>query len=305
VAEASTESQRLKNAFAQAAEIASVVPESMQEAAFNRALDQLLGVSPIIDESPELGSEHKTGRKERVGRHGATPPSQASSETHAQRLIREIDRTKYPEIFSAGKVADRALRVLRLAENEHGVEWLSAPDIALILSEKFRIRTTHQAVRNGLTPLGHLVDTREEPGGVRGKITVYRIMTPGIEYLDALDANSPPVAPSPKPPGRKTAAKARSRKARPQPKTPNAADKPSRSSRRASRVGPKQALGALIGEGFFDEPRMIRAAQEQLKHRKGLTFTVQELSPALVRLLRDGRLGREQSESGQYEYRRS
>lgn len=38
-----TDPEKLKAAFTRAAEIAAVVPESMQEAAFHRALDQILG----------------------------------------------------------------------------------------------------------------------------------------------------------------------------------------------------------------------------------------------------------------------
>jgi hypothetical protein len=44
-------------------------------------------------------------------------------------------------------------------------------------------------------------------------------------------------------------------------------------------------------------------AQEQLRHKRGVRYTLQDLSPAFVRLLRDGRLDRDRNASGQYEYR--
>jgi hypothetical protein len=62
-------------------------------------------------------------------------------------------------------------------------------------------------------------------------------------------------------------------------------------------------LGELIDEGFFSQARTINEAQEQLRHKRGVRFSLQELSPAFVRLLREGRLDRERNDSGQYEYR--
>jgi len=73
--------------------------------------------------------------------------------------------------------------------------------------------------------------------------------------------------------------------------------------RAGRRRGPKTVVGELIDEGFFKEPRTIGEAQEQLRHKKGVRYTLQDLSPAFVRLLREGRLDRDRNASGQYEYR--
>jgi len=50
--------EQLKNIFKKASEIASEVPEVMQPAAFNRALDFLLSDSPIKDQLIELGTKY-------------------------------------------------------------------------------------------------------------------------------------------------------------------------------------------------------------------------------------------------------
>lgn len=42
--------------------------------------------------------------------------------------------------------------------------------------------------------------------------------------------------------------------------------------------------------------------QEQLRHKKGMRYTLQDLSPTFVRLLREGRVDRDRNDSGQYEY---
>ena len=62
-------------------------------------------------------------------------------------------------------------------------------------------------------------------------------------------------------------------------------------------------LEELIDEGFFNEPRTMAETQERLRHKKGIRYTLQDLSPTFVRLLREGRLDRDRNASGQYEYR--
>jgi flagellar biosynthesis GTPase FlhF len=227
-------------------------------------------------------------------------------------LIAKINRTNYPEIFKAPSVLDRALRVLRLAEEDFGVEFLSAPEIAQVLKDKFRLPTTHQAVRQALGARPQFVDTRQVKRGYRGRAVVaYRIMSPGAEFLDAGGTASDEETPRRAPKRRQTSRKQTSTKRQSEAGQRERANGASRQAARAtsastsrSRVGPKRALAELIAEGFFDESRTIADAKERLRHKKGLNFKVQDLSPALVRLLREGSLDREQGEGGQYEYRR-
>ena len=70
----------------------------------------------------------------------------------------------------------------------------------------------------------------------------------------------------------------------------------------SGRPGPKAAVAQLISAGYFRTPRLISTVQEELRHNRGHKYTVQELSPALVRSLREGRLRRERNKHGQYEY---
>ncbi|MDZ7624153.1 MAG: hypothetical protein U5J96_06885 [Ignavibacteriaceae bacterium] len=60
----------------------------------------------------------------------------------------------------------------------------------------------------------------------------------------------------------------------------------------------------LIGEGFFDLPKKIKEIQEYISRKLGYTFNVTHLSPNLTRLLREGKLDRDKSSDGQYEYKR-
>lgn len=283
--------EELKDAFKRAAEIAAVVPEAMQEAAFHRALDEILG-------RDEPSAKAERGRSQRRAPR-ASPDEESPAADPAQELIDEINRTAYPEVPAATKVLDRALAVLRLASRDFDVDGLTAPQIAKVLTAKFRLRTSRQAVTQAVGSAHTLVDTVK-----RGGTTVYRIMQPGEEYLDAGGSTrkgGETVAPKP--------SRRRKRKA-PQPRAPaSRAEKPDGEERgettiprRSRRRGPKTMLSELIDEGFFSQSRTISDAQQQLRHKKGVRFTLQDLSPAFVRLLREGRFDRDRNESGQYEY---
>ena len=281
----------LKTAFKHAAEIAAVVPESMQEAAFHRALDQILGVAA------EEATAPKGSTRRRSSSQAASSPAQAESDEAAARLIERINRTAYPEIASASKVLDRALALLRLASRDFNIDGLTAPEIARVLTEKFRQRTTRQAVTQALSAAHTLVDT-----GRRGRTTVYRIMQPGEDYLDAGGSQSQAAE-------RRTGPSRRGR--RRQPKSSPAGTSRTKTetkttatprARGVRRRGPKTVVGELIDEGFFSEPRTMAETQEKLKHKKGMRFTLQDLSPTFVRLLREGRLDRDRNDGGQYEY---
>jgi hypothetical protein len=280
-----TDPEKLKEAFKRAADVAAVVPETMQEAAFHRALDQILG-----------GGEEPAARSQGGRRRGERAAEKAVATDPAKQLIDEINRTAYPEIASATKVRDRALAVLRLAKRDFEIDGLTAPEIAKVLTNKFRQRTSRQAVTQALGAAHAMVDTR-----TRGRTTVYRIMQKGEDHLDRggdQDRAS------------ETGQVASTRRRRRKPKPGRRAKAGAKTSgqklattRTTRRRGPKTALGELIDEGFFSQARTINDAQEQLRHKKGIRFTLQELSPAFVRLLRDGRLDRDRNASGQYEYR--
>jgi hypothetical protein len=62
------------------------------------------------------------------------------------------------------------------------------------------------------------------------------------------------------------------------------------------------ATTRLVSEGFFKERRVIGAIVEHMKENEGRRYKANEISPALLRLLRDKKLLRAKNEDGQYEY---
>ena len=123
----SLDPEELKDAFKRAAEIAAVVPASMQEAAFHRALDQILGGGG--EPGAQTTVARRQGRRARPAATDETPDS-------AKQLIDGINRTAYPGIASATKVLDRVLAVLELAKRDFDIDGLTAPEIAKVLDRK-------------------------------------------------------------------------------------------------------------------------------------------------------------------------
>jgi hypothetical protein len=166
----------LKELFRQAAAIASQVPENMQEAAFNRALD-LLTVETPLDRSADPTAQPRK-RPKKVPAHTES----ITQDSLAGQLLSEIDSTQHPEVKSAAKVLDRSLAVLQIARTHHSVDGLTPADIATILTEKFRIGTTKAAISMALGQATALVNRTPQGQGF-----LYRIMGPGEEYLTRLN----------------------------------------------------------------------------------------------------------------------
>jgi len=165
----------LKDIFRQAAEIAAQVPESMQEAAFNRALDLLTG-EPTTETAPT--TRPRSPKSKPKSTKSAPSGADAAAAGSAATLIEQIDSTQHPGVRAASKVLDRALMVLQIALSEHEIDGLAPAEIARILTDKFRIGTSDAAVRMALGNATNLVNRVP-----RGRGFVYRIMGPGDDYL--------------------------------------------------------------------------------------------------------------------------
>lgn len=292
------QTDRLAEIIKRAAELAELVPEGLREAAFNRAFDQLTvgGETGQRGDSPGASKTRRSARTAR--RSGSKPQSpSADAEDPAGVLISSVSRTDHPEIGKARRSLDRALYVLRIAEAEHGIDGMTAPQIAKVLTDKFRQRVSRQAINQALDAAGDYVDRTPTSKGV-----VYRLMQPGENYLDAGGAD----AGDEKSPSSKTGRRSGRRRATPKPRAekvePKTAGNTGSTARKRSGRGPKQLIEELVAEGFFSEPRPMGAIQERLRHKKGALFKPTDLSPALVRLLRQGTLDRERNASNQYEY---
>ena len=271
----------LKELFRQAAEIAAEVPESMHDAAFNRALDLLLQKQGLAAPEPD---DRRPKRR--------TPPiGEPDDRDPIDLLMDRLDRTRHPEITHATKVLDSSLFLLRACRDEHDVDGLNPVQIARILTEKFRIRTAKNAVSMALSSAGDKVDRTK-----KGAAYTYRLMSSGDNYLAALSDGTGTST-------RKTAAGA-GRKSERRRKATATGEKETVSAprRQGGRPGPKRILEGLIDDGFFSDGRATGDIQEHLEKGQGRRYKATDLSPALLRLLREEKLTRGENADGQYEY---
>ena len=159
----------LKDLFKKAAEIVSEVPKNMQPVAFSHAIDILLGEAPDIKTSIKTKGEKAPPSRKVVGR---------KKDELVEQLLKDIDSTKYPIINKLDKVLERSLLVIKIANDEFKVDGLTAPQVATVLTDKFRLKTTRQAVAMVLKDAGNYVNRVPD-----GKAYKYKIMQPGDKHL--------------------------------------------------------------------------------------------------------------------------
>ncbi len=283
----------LKELFKQASEIAQQVPESMQEAAFNRAIDLLTG-----GETPEPVVEH-AGSNVKSKKKSPKQTKKKIEETPTDDLLAVIDSTQHPGVTSAKTILDRSLMVLQIALTEHGIDGLIPSTIANILTEKFRISTMSAAVSNALGKAPTLVNRVSSGSGF-----LYRIMGPGEEYLAHLGETDAPTPSSQKTrPKKKASRKKVSKKKSPAKKKTKASKKGGGKTSSTKSAGPKAAVSALIDSGYFSKGRTGPEVQTYLKNKRGFNFGTDQLRLAMLRLVREEKLDRDENAEGQYEYK--
>ncbi|MCU1285877.1 MAG: hypothetical protein JWO13_2227 [Acidobacteriales bacterium] len=70
----------------------------------------------------------------------------------------------------------------------------------------------------------------------------------------------------------------------------------------SGRIGPKAALSDLIAKDYFSAAKNPSQIRDHLKHKTGTEYSPQEIAVSLVRLMRDGKLDRNQNSDNVYEY---
>ena len=278
----------LKELFKQASEIAQQVPENMQEAAFNRAVDLLTG-----EITPSFKNKIDTPKGKKKATKKTKTNNNDDSETD---LISDIDSTQHPGIRTASKALDQSLMVLQIALSDHGVDGLTPSQIAKILTEKFRVSATNDAVSKALGRATSLVNRVSVGQGY-----LYKIMGPGEDYLAHLSDDNHETPTSTKSSIKKKTKKKSNKK---KSKKKKVASK-KKTSASKGKAGPKAAISTLIDSGFFSKGRTGPEVQIYLKNKRALNYDTDQLRVAMLRLVRDEKLERDENAEGQYEYKQN
>jgi hypothetical protein len=274
----------LEDAFARAAKIAEAAPKALREIAFQRALDALLGKTTAAQE------ENKSGKKSKNSSGKQRTAKADSSEKDVSTLLSKIKSPEHPEVKNAQNVLHRSLIILKIAYEDHDIDGLTANDVAKITKEKFRIPTSRQAVDYALNNRSDLVDKAN---------TKYRIMAPGMNYIDNpenLDAKKKGPA------KRKPAKKEGNEGKKTAPEKTKTARKTA-AKKTSARPGPTQAIKSLLTDGFFSTPKEIGEMITELKDNYATTYKSTEVSPTLIRMIKNKELNRSKNDGGKYVYK--
>lgn len=143
------------------------VPEPYQKLSFEIVLKHLLNLT--IDTVPKIS--HKR----------SIPVAKAKGQADIETMLKsdyDWASTQIPKLKPIGQ----NLCVLKIASDDFGIDILSPKDMQVILSQKFRLSKSANAVSMSLMEaVGKYVDRIQE-----GKEYLYRITSKGREYLDSL-----------------------------------------------------------------------------------------------------------------------
>ena len=167
----------LEELFKQASQIAQQVPENMQEAAFNRALD-------FLTEGLTFSQNQITNENDIINAINSTAETlqTENNDTHSIDILSTVEPSKYPNISASSKVLDRSLFVLQIAYKEYSVDGLTPGNIAQILTKGFNISTKSTAICNALDLAPSLARRISD-----GSRFIYKIMQAGEDYLMNLE----------------------------------------------------------------------------------------------------------------------
>jgi biotin operon repressor len=99
-------------------------------------------------------------------------------------ILQSLDRTKYPLLSKLSMALDKALYILKIIKDDLNVDGLTPLQIAIILTEKFRIPITREAISMALYDDTEKVD--RVSGKEKSRAYTYRIMSRGEEYINNL-----------------------------------------------------------------------------------------------------------------------
>jgi hypothetical protein len=269
----------------QAAEAAKLAPKHLQEAAFNKAFDALVGGSTRQADIPQ------PPRKQRGSRTKKESPD--PKENDVGNSLEGLDRTAHTDINHNDSALNNSLRLILAVKQDMDIDGLTATQIAKVLVDKFRCRITQQAVSMALNRAGRYVNRHKE-----GNLVIFRIMAPGEEYLAKSREKPEEVAPA-----SRTLDRSKKKTSKTKAKKKAAKTITKRTGTRS--VGSFAAVNQLYEAGFFSSARRIGNIIDHLKHQHGRTLKGNEISPALLRHLRTDKLTRKKNADNQYEYQQS
>jgi hypothetical protein len=159
-------STEIRKKIDEAIRIVVDVPEQYRNMAFESVLNHLLNSSTVTQKTSLKHVISTTQKEKSIGIDGVL------------RSNYDWATTQIPQLKPIGQ----NLYVLKIARDEFGIDTLSPKDIQIILSQKFRLSKSANAISMSLMEaVGKHVDRIQE-----GKEYLYRLTVTGREYLESL-----------------------------------------------------------------------------------------------------------------------
>ena len=145
----------------------------------NRLLDEEYGETTTKKGKTKLKSRTKKKKTKATTKKSAEPDEY---EIITNKIMQGLNTTKYPVMFNLNKTLDRSLYLLKIVREDLDIDGLIPSQIGDILTEKFRIKTTPNAIGMALIKALKYVDRRPVTTGGGSGFT-YHIMHDGENYL--------------------------------------------------------------------------------------------------------------------------
>lgn len=163
------DNEKLKEEIQRAKEAVEGLPEPFKSRTYDKIIERILDGT--------YGS--KSQKKVKSRSSGRKNPTSKEDEM-VQKVINDLDRSKYEKIHDL-KVLERSLYLLKIVRDDLSIDGLSPSQIASVLTEKFRVKTTKEAISMSLMKTSY-VD--RVPTVNRGARTYqYKLMQKGEDYL--------------------------------------------------------------------------------------------------------------------------
>ena len=151
------ESENLKEKVEAAKKAVEGLDSELKQTAFQTILNKLLEDGRAEKRVP---SKRKKSSKKSRDKSSQVNSSKAPKNKQALEICEKINRTKYPKMFKMKSSRERALYLLYFVKEDLKIDGLTPSEISTILTEKFRLKATPNAVGMALMNASSDVDRR-------------------------------------------------------------------------------------------------------------------------------------------------
>jgi hypothetical protein len=163
--------ENLKEIVKTANQAVEGIDEPLKSKAFEKILDKLLN---------EVEGNRKSKRKPKLKK---TITKKGRIDEVLEKLSNSLNRSEHPVLHELKKTLDKSLYILSITEKKN-LDGLTSPQIAYLLTNTFRIKTTAAAVSMALMDAKLKVDRKPMSTPNGGKAFVYKLMKTGEDHLD-------------------------------------------------------------------------------------------------------------------------